>query len=296
MGRTKYNQKLDELSSELILSIDDIKASSLLDFNIDEDKIIPYVIEAQDLYLEPMIGTAFMNALKNPNRTFEYDYLVSTHISKVLLHYALGVYIKKATYQVANGGVFKHFSEDSEVVGVGEVRVLAKEEFDKAETYGTRMINFLETYKDQYPEYTQSVADGISARRQVGFLGGWVLDNNYDTGQCGGGIVKDADFFDVVFYEGNNNQTAMGFDPSTLNQYNTLPNSVWAEPQDNYYWMVSDTDFIITMFGVPVPLAAFGTGADQETYVKGEQDGLFWIRITIAQTYEQAVQFNIKKV
>ena len=210
MAREDYNNKVEQLNSELILSVDDIKAASLLDFNIDNEKIIPYVIEAQDLYLEPIIGTDFMNTLKSPDRTFEYDYLVTAHISKVLLHYALGVYIKKATYQVANGGVFKHFSEDSEVVGVREVRILAKEEFDKAETYGARMVTFLETYKDQYPEYTESVADGISARREIAYLGGWVLNNNYDTKRCSG-ITKDNNFFDVNFYEGNNDEENMGF-------------------------------------------------------------------------------------
>lgn len=318
MGRTDYDQNINKIYSELIVTADDLKAYSLLDFNIDDQKIIPYILEAQRLYLEPMIGTPFYRKLQDvSNRGYVYDYLVTNYVTHALVSWALGVYIKKAPYQIAEGGVFKHYSTDSELAGANEVRTMAKEEHYKAQDYAWRMAQFIETYKDSYPEWSAVAYEGIKARQSVNHLGGWVMNTNcgignrrdtYGTGFGNGqgngpwgsmcnDLTKDPNFFIADFFAGNNNETDMGFNPASLPQFNTIPNQVWAQPIANYFWMVSDKDFIITTLGTPIPLGEFGTTtAPEETYVKGEQDGYFWIRITIADTYEVPVQFNIQTI
>ena len=302
MSRIDYDDNINRLRQQLIVTSDDLKAASLLDFNIDEEKIIPYIIEAQDLYLEPLIGTSFVKALKDPDRTWIYDYLVTEYITPVLIHWALGIYIKKAPFQVAEGGVFKHFSSDSETATNTEVRLIVKEEHDKAETYGKRLVNYLDVYRVHYPEWTATQSEGVKQKQEITYLGGWVLDNrgcvnSYKFDSCSG-IVYDPDLLTAVFYYGNNLQFDMGFDPSTLSTtLNTVPNYVDAQPIENYFWMVSDKDFIILQNSQEVPLSDFSdTDPLSETFVKGTLNNLYWIRIKIIDTYEEVVQYQIKTI
>jgi len=88
----------------------------------------------------------------------------------------------------------------------------------------------------------------------------------------------------------------MGFDLSTLNPLNTIPNDVYAQPTSTYYWLVCNKEIAITQLGTEIPLVPFVTDgiSTEETYVKGFQDNKYWIRIRISEIYEEAVNFQIK--
>ncbi len=307
MSRIDYNKRINDINSQLIVTDDDLKAYSLLDFNIDPEKLIPYILEAQQLRLEPIIGTPFYRKLQDPDRGYEYDYLVTFYVTQALVSWALGIYIKRARYQIAEGGIFSHFSEDSETVAVSEVRVLAKEHEHNAETYARKMVSFIHTYKEHYPEWDQAAHEGYGATQQVHHLGGWVVDNKrggpyswlLGTGPYSGwcpGITKDPNFFVVTFWWGTNTTTNAGFDPDTLqNKEQTLPVTTQVQPADEYVWFVSTTDFDIYHGNVKIPVGSLSDPVTNgETYLKTFIGGRYWVRSTIRETYEQLTLINVK--
>jgi hypothetical protein len=108
----------------------------------------------------------------------------------------------------------------------------------------------------------------------------------------------DPNFFTVDFWYGVNNSSTIGFDPDTLGtKLAIVPNNVFAEPVDEYFWMVSTMDFKISQVGTDIPLGVYGSvNPLTEVYVKGEADCKYWVRIKLADTYEDSVQFTINKI
>ena len=292
MSKVEFNRKILELEGQCIINESDLKASSLVDYNVDKVKLIPYIIEAQKLNLEPLIGTALVRALQDPDRPWEYDRLAKSYVYDCILHWALASYLQVAPYSVANGGVFKHLPEDAETVFDSEVQRMVQRERFKAQEFSDRLIKFLDNYRSNFPEYTKCISDGIKAKRMVDFTAGWVFGSGAD---CGTTCPPVEDFFTASFYWGYNNTSTMGFDPETLeNVLQTIPNEASVQPQSQYIWFVSSEDFSISQGGLPVPLGSFPSAdADDETFVKGTQGGMTWIRSNIQDTYEQLTTYQI---
>jgi hypothetical protein len=61
----------------------------------------------------------------------------------MLIHYAMMDYLPFAAYQIKNGGVFKHNSENSETVSKDEIDFLTKKQRDFAEYYTRRFIDYI---------------------------------------------------------------------------------------------------------------------------------------------------------
>lgn len=294
MDKSKYNAIMDRYREELIISPEDLAASSLLDLNITADKLVPYIIEAQDLKLEPMLGSALLRKLQEDDRSFEYEQLAVNQVYKPLIHWALASYFEVAAYQVAQGGIYRHQPTDADPLTRAEIAGLIKSENYKALQYSGRMVSFLELYSDNYPEYTESVSDGIAATKMQRYAGGWNLESVSPT--CNK-ATKDETYFDVVMYWGNNAEVNMGFDETTLSDSaSIIPSDITIQPINSYAWIVSDVEIDLYQVGVEIPLGSFND-ANQltQTFVRGEQDSKFWIRINVSDTYESEVRFSLKK-
>ena len=92
----------------------------------------------------------------------------------MLIHYAMADYIPFAAYQIKNGGVFKHTSENAETVSKNEIDYLVKKERDIAEYYTRRFIDFMSFNQSSYPEYTSNTNEDIDPDKDSLF-NGWVL-------------------------------------------------------------------------------------------------------------------------
>lgn len=315
--RVAFNSRISYLERQSLITIDFLKASSLLDFNIDPVKILPYLIEAQELKLEPLIGTALYRKLQQTPRSFEYQTLIDGYVSKTLIHWALEIYLKVAGINVMQGGIYRHLPTDAEPVSRSDIDLMIKTEQYKADEFSKRMIGFLNGYSTYYPEWTECIAGGIAARQRRAILGGWQLKytTTWSSGQgprdfmlgccdpepCGGGAKTcpdDGTLFDIQFWWGINNIAGMGFDPHSLQEHAlTLPEMIEAQPIGSYFWMVSTIPFKIQQLNIDIPLSVFSdTTPESEVYVYGQLSKLYWCRIKIVDTYEQKVEFQLKKV
>jgi len=100
--------------------------------------------------------------------------LVNTYIQPMLIHYAMMDYLPFAAYQVKNGGVFKHTSENAQNVDKNEVDYLVAKEREFAQYYTTRFVDYICFNDNLFPEYNSNSNDDINPDTDTTF-NGWVL-------------------------------------------------------------------------------------------------------------------------
>lgn len=294
MDRTKFNDYISQYEGELIIEPEYLAASSFIDLNIDSTKLIPYIIEAQQLKLEPLIGSSLTRKLQLTDLTFEYDLLKDRFLNYALLHWALAEFLVHAPFSVSQGGVYKHQSTDSELAEPHDIATLVQHENYKADVFGRRLIDFLDINESYYPEYSESVGDGLDASKTAKFTGGLLVDTQVGCAVGGVGALQPSIFVATVFY-GNTSGNTKPFDYTTLStSASTVPNNILVQPESNYFWLVSSVELYLAQVGTDIPMVAWDDpDVNGAIFVKGLENDLWWIRVKIIETYEQAVQFDV---
>jgi len=100
--------------------------------------------------------------------------ILDDYIVPMLIWYAQASYYPFAAYQVRNGGVFKHRSENADTVSKTEVDFLVEKARTNADWYSRRFIDFMSFNQTTYPEYTSNTNDDIYPSYEATF-NGWVL-------------------------------------------------------------------------------------------------------------------------
>ena len=113
------------MATALLITRDDVVRYTNVNGNVDVDKFIQFVLIAQDIHIQSMLGTKLLEkiqadiiagSLANP-----YLSLLTTYIQPCLIHFAMVEYLPYAAYTVANKGVYKHGAENSETLSKEEV-------------------------------------------------------------------------------------------------------------------------------------------------------------------------------
>ena len=116
------------MATALFISRTDLVKNSIIDGNVDTDKFIQFIKIAQQIQVQNYLGTDLYNKISADiiADTLSGDYLdlVNDYIQPMLIWYAQVEYLPYAAYQVKNGGVFKHTSENAESVSKSEVDYL----------------------------------------------------------------------------------------------------------------------------------------------------------------------------
>lgn len=169
------------MATALFISRTDLVKNSVLDGNVDTDKFIQFIKIAQEIHIKNYIGSDLYNKISvdiigtgGASLTGAYLLLVNTYIQPMLIHYAMVDYLPFAAYQIKNGGVFKHTSENSETVDKTEVDYLVNKEREFAEYYTRRMIDYVTFHNSDYPEYNTNNNEDVYPDKDSLF-NGWVL-------------------------------------------------------------------------------------------------------------------------
>ena len=162
----------------LFIKREDLVRNSILDGNVDTDKFIQYIKIAQEIHIRNYLGTDLYNKISSDiiSSSLSGDYLelVNTYIQPMLIHYAMVDYLPFAAYQVKNGGVFKHRSENGDAATKEEVDYLVQRERDIAEYYTRRFIDYMSFNQESFPEYYTNSNDDIHPDTNATF-NGWVI-------------------------------------------------------------------------------------------------------------------------
>jgi hypothetical protein len=166
------------MATALFISRTDLVKNSIIDGNVDTDKFIQFVKIAQEIHIQNYLGTDLYNKISTDiiasNLSGAYLTLVNKYVQPMLIHYALADYLPFAAYQVKNGGVFKHTSENAEAVEKNEIDYLVNKEMDFAEYYTRRMIDYVTFNISSFPEYNTNNNEDVYPDKDSLFQG-WQL-------------------------------------------------------------------------------------------------------------------------
>ena len=165
-------------SNTLFVNRKDIVSNTVLGGNLDTDKFIQFVRIAQEIHIQNYLGTKLFDKLLTDiaagTITGVYLDLWNGYVKQMTVHWAMVEYLPFAAYTVANKGVFKHGSENSETVTKDEVDFLVEKQRNTAQHYTRRFIDFMCYNKQNFPEYEQNEKDDVRPDGTANF-GGWVI-------------------------------------------------------------------------------------------------------------------------
>lgn len=171
------------MATALFITRTDLVKNTIINGNVDTDKFIQFIKIAQEMHIQNFLGTDLYNKIgtlikagtlteiANP----DYYNLTKTYIQPMLIHFAMQDYLPFAAYEVKNGGVFKHRSENAELPSKDEVDFLVQKYRDYADFYTRRFIDYMDYNASQkFPEYYSNSNDDMYPDKEANWVG-WVL-------------------------------------------------------------------------------------------------------------------------
>tara|TARA_R110002020_G_scaffold423152_1_gene632248 strand:+ start:529 stop:1038 length:510 start_codon:yes stop_codon:yes gene_type:complete len=166
----------------LFVTTNDLRRKSIIGGAVDADKFIQFIEVAQDIHIQNYLGTKLYTKIEglitggtiDANANANYKILLNTYLTPMLIWFAQSDYYMFASYQVSNGGVFRHRSESSETPSMQEIKSLVDSSRDKAEFYTRRFLDYINQNSNLFPEYTESNDDGMYPDKNENF-NSWVL-------------------------------------------------------------------------------------------------------------------------
>jgi hypothetical protein len=156
------------MSYVLFISEQKLKDSTAINLNVDVNILLPYVLQAQTLYIEPKLGTQLYEHIKGLIQAgtignvgnAAYKTLLDDYISFVLVNYSFYHAIPYLRFKVENGNIYSKTSETGTALSTEESQSLREEISNTAQYYTERLIEYIRNNIGDYPEYsTNSGAD-----------------------------------------------------------------------------------------------------------------------------------------
>ena len=167
------------MAKAIFISRDDIVKKTALGGNVDADKFLQFVEIAQETHIQNYLGTELYNKISTDilasNLTGDYLELNTTYVKPMLIHLALSEYLPWAAFTIANGGVFRHSSENSQNASKNEVEYLANKARQNAQHYIDRFISYMNyNASTKFPEYYTNSNGDVRPQRNEN-PSSWVL-------------------------------------------------------------------------------------------------------------------------
>ncbi len=157
---------------------EDLVRNTALGGNIDTDKFQSFILIAQEIHIQNYTGTKLYDKISNDilagTLANPYLSLVNDYLQPMLIHWAAVEYLPFAAYTIANGGVYKHTSENSTSVEKNEVDFLVEKERNIAQYYTDRFITYMSYNQATFPEYYQNSNADVFPDTDANFSS-WVL-------------------------------------------------------------------------------------------------------------------------
>jgi len=166
------------MATALFITTDDLKRNTIIDGNVDVDKFIQFLKIAQEIHIQNYLGGALYNKISDEiiagTLADPYLGLIQDYIKDMLIHFAMVDYLPFSAYSVANGGVFKHTSENSQNASKNEVDYLVDKHREFAQFYTRRFLDYICFNNNLFPEYTANQNGEMYPDHDANFVG-WVL-------------------------------------------------------------------------------------------------------------------------
>jgi hypothetical protein len=167
------------MSYVLFISEAKLKDSTAINLNVDVELLLPYVRQAQKLYVETKLGTDLNNKLKDLITTGTvgavgneaYKTLLDDYIGDMLPNWALYNCIPYLRFKVENGNIYSKTSETGNALSTDEAQHLREEVRNTAEYYTERMIDYICNNTSSFPEYSTNTGADVDPDRNAYYNG-----------------------------------------------------------------------------------------------------------------------------
>ena len=167
------------MSYVLFISEAKLKDSTAINLNVDPEILLPYVLQAQRIYIEPKLGTTLYQKLETlitagtiGNVGNEaYKTLVDEYIGDCLPSWAFHMCIPYLRFKTENGNIYSKTSETGNALSTEEAQHLREEVRNNAEYFTERMIQYITNNITLFPEYNTNSGADISPDQNAYYNG-----------------------------------------------------------------------------------------------------------------------------
>ena len=178
-------------NTALLVSEQRLKQWTNLDNNVRVEEITPFIIQAQDIYIQDQLGTKFYNRIKqgviNNDLNADENTFLKDYIGPTLMQYALYLMMPGLKYKLSDKGVLSGSSEETTQTSLDELKYLRQSVIDTAEFYADRLREYLIDNPGLFPEYQTPGTDGMYPNKQTPYFSGLVIPRN-----------RKADYYDEI--------------------------------------------------------------------------------------------------
>ena len=163
----------------LFVTRHDISVFTAANGNIDNDKLLPRILIAQDIHIQNYLGTDLYNKIQadivGSSLVDPYLSLLNDYIKPMLLHWSMVEYLPYAGVNISNGGIYTKNPENSTALSKEHVDSLVERSRTTAQFYTNRFIDFMQNNAaGLIPEYYSNSQEDMYPD-DVADFGGWVL-------------------------------------------------------------------------------------------------------------------------
>ena len=167
----------------LFITIQDLKAKSIISGSTDADKLIHFIEVAQDIHIQNYLGGNLYDKLQalilsgdiDLPANSDYKSLRDVYIKPMLIWFTQSEYFPFSMFKVDNGGVSKHRGEESDVVNFTDIDRMMSKINDRAEFYTRRFLDYIAFNSSKYPEYTNNQNGDMYPDKDADEFSSWVL-------------------------------------------------------------------------------------------------------------------------
>ena len=158
------------MSYILFISEAKLKDSTAINLNVDVELLLPYVRQAQKLYVETKLGTDLNQKLKDlivagtvgDAGNEAYKTLLDDYIGDMLPNWAFYHAVPFLRFKIENGNIYSKTSETGTALSTEESQHLREEVRNTAEYYTERMIDYICNNTSSFPEYSTNTGADVN--------------------------------------------------------------------------------------------------------------------------------------
>ena len=171
------------VTNVLFVSETKLKSYTSIHQSVSPDDLQPFILQAQDIYLQNYLGATFYQELQNQIATNTVSVnnkkILDDYIGAMLCNYALYHALPFLKYKLFNKSIMNNDSESGQSIDLEALKFLQNEVRSVAENYTKMMTTFLRNNLSNYPSYSSAdFLDGITPDKGTPYFSGLQTNSN----------------------------------------------------------------------------------------------------------------------
>ena len=173
------------ITNVLFVSETKLKSYTSIHQSVSPDDLQPFILQAQDIYLQNYLGATFYQELQaqiaTATLTIPNKKILDDYIGAMLCNYALYHALPFLKYKVFNKSIMNNDSESGQSIDLEALKFLQNEVRSVAENYTKMMTTYLRNNLSNYPSYlSPDLLDGQRPDTGTPYFSGLQTNSNFN--------------------------------------------------------------------------------------------------------------------